>query len=127
MPGTAQAGQDGAARIANEIDYQIEALASYVAEQLPLLAPGGMAWADDDLVQQWIVLEHTRRGGLDEEGDMALRIGATERPQHRRAEEHIADLAKLNDQNALCSKTRCQISRAMFHAVPHPQASVLAR
>ena len=77
-----------------------------------------MARANNDLVQQRIALEHTRWSGLDEKGDMALRIGAAERPQHRRAEEHIADLTKLNDQNALCSKARCQISQAVFHAVP---------
>jgi hypothetical protein len=77
MPGTTAAAQDRATRIAHEIDDQLEALATYVAEQLPLLTPCGMARADDDLIQEWIPLEHAPGGRLGEKGDMALRIGAT--------------------------------------------------
>ena len=62
VPGATQAAQDGTTRIAHEIDDQIEALASYVAEQLPLLTPCGMARADNDLIQQRIALEHARQG-----------------------------------------------------------------
>ena len=64
----------------------------------PLPAPG--ARGQDDLVQAGVVPHDRGRRRLDEVGQMRIRPGATQRPDDRRGEDHVADQAQTHDQHA---------------------------
>ena len=69
-------------------------------EVVPDAPPAAGARCEDDVVQCRVVTDDRRRGRLDEIGQVRIGPGPTERPDDRRGEDHIADQAQPNEQDA---------------------------
>ena len=62
--------------------------------------PPAGAWREDDVVQCGVVTDDRRRGQLNQIGQVRIGPGPTERPDDRSGEDHVADQAQPNEQDA---------------------------